>query len=172
MPPRAATVPEERLGAALGASVSAFVDRVKGGVIPNEYIPAIEKGVIKAMENGPCGGFPVVDVKCTVYFGSYHEVDSNEFAFIECARQCFKNLFLKGNPQLLEPIMSVEVAVPEDYMGAATGSICGRRGRVEGMEQPAGDQSKSSTERNVRLLELDPYDDPRSRNLHHGVRTL
>ncbi|MDX9867367.1 MAG: elongation factor G [Kiritimatiellia bacterium] len=115
-----------------------FVNEVKGGVIPNEYIPAVEKGVIKAMENGPCGGFPVVDVKVVVHFGSYHEVDSNEFAFVECARQCFKNLFLKGNPQLLEPIMSVEVAVPEDYMGAATGSICQRRGRVDGMEEKAG----------------------------------
>ncbi len=116
----------------------AFVNEVKGGVIPNEFIPAVEKGVIKAMESGPCGGFPVVDVKVTVYFGSYHEVDSNEFAFVECARQCFKNLFLKGNPQLLEPVMSVEVAVPEDYMGAATGSICQRRGRVEGMDDKAG----------------------------------
>ena len=115
-----------------------FVNEVKGGVIPNEYIPAVEKGVIKAMENGPCGGFPVVDVKVVVHFGSYHAVDSSEFAFVECARQCFKNLFLKGNPQLLEPIMSVEVAVPEDYMGAATGSICQRRGRVEGMDEKAG----------------------------------
>jgi len=115
-----------------------FVNEVKGGVIPNEYIPAVEKGVIKAMESGPCGGFPVVDVKVVVHFGSYHEVDSNEFAFVECARQCFKNLFLKGNPQLLEPIMSVEVAVPEEFMGTATGSICSRRGRVEGMDDKAG----------------------------------
>ena len=115
-----------------------FVNEVKGGVIPNEYLPAVEKGVIKAMESGPCGGFPVVDVKVVVYYGSYHEVDSNEFAFVECARQCFKNLFLKGNPQLLEPIMSVEVAVPEEYMGTATGSICSRRGRVEGMDEKAG----------------------------------
>ena len=115
-----------------------FVNEVKGGVIPNEYIPAVEKGVIKAMESGPCGGFPVVDVRVVVHFGSYHEVDSNEFAFIECARQCFKNLFMKGNPQLLEPVMNVEVSVPEDYMGAATGSICQRRGRVEGMDEKAG----------------------------------
>jgi len=115
-----------------------FVNEVKGGVIPNEYIPAVEKGVIKAMESGPCGGFPVVDVKVVVHYGSYHEVDSNEFAFVECARQCFKNLFLKGNPLLLEPIMGVEVAVPEEYMGTATGSICSRRGRVEGMDDKAG----------------------------------
>ena len=115
-----------------------FENEVKGGNIPGEYIPAIEKGVIKAMEHGPCGGYPVVDVKVTVYDGSYHEVDSNEFAFIEAARVCFRNLFLKGNPQLLEPIMDVEVTVPEDYMGAATGSICQRRGRVEGMEDKGG----------------------------------
>jgi len=115
-----------------------FENEVKGGNIPGEYIPAIEKGVIKAMEHGPCGGYPVVDVKVTVYDGSYHEVDSNEFAFIEAARVCFRNLFLKGNPLLLEPIMDVEVTVPEDYMGAATGSICQRRGRVEGMEDKGG----------------------------------
>ena len=115
-----------------------FVNEIKGGVIPTEYIPAVEKGVKKALESGPLGGFPVVDVKATVYFGSYHEVDSNEFAFIECARQCFKQGFLKAQPQLLEPIMDVEVAVPEQYMGAANGSINQRRGRVEGMEDRAG----------------------------------
>ena len=115
-----------------------FVNEVKGGVIPTEYIPAVEKGVKKALEAGPLGGFPVVDVKATVFFGSYHEVDSNEFAFIECARQCFKQAFLKGKPQLLEPMMDVEVAVPEQYMGAANGSINQRRGRVEGMEDRAG----------------------------------
>ena len=115
-----------------------FVNEVKGGVIPTEYIPAVEKGVKKALEQGPLAGFPVVDVKATVYFGSYHEVDSNEFAFVECARQCFKQGFLKGKPQLLEPMMDVEVAVPEQYMGSANGSINQRRGRVEGMEDRAG----------------------------------
>ena len=115
-----------------------FENEVKGGNIPAEYITAIEKGVIKAMAHGPCGGYPVVDVKVTVYDGSYHEVDSNEFAFIECARVCFKSLFLKGAPELLEPIMDVEVTIPEEYMGAATGSICQRRGRVEGMEEKGG----------------------------------
>ena len=115
-----------------------FVNEVKGGVIPTEYIPAVEKGVKKALESGPLAGFPVVDVKATVYFGSYHEVDSNEFAFITCAMQCFKQGFMKGKPQLLEPMMDVEVAVPEQYMGAANGSINQRRGRVEGMEDRAG----------------------------------
>jgi elongation factor G len=117
-----------------------FVNEVKGGVIPSEYIPAVQKGILKAMESGPCGGFPVVDVRVVVYFGSYHEVDSNEFAFVECARQCFRQLFLKGNPQLLEPVMSVEVAVPEEYMGTATGSICSRRGRVDGMDDKGGNK--------------------------------
>ena len=115
-----------------------FVNEIKGGVIPTEYIPAVEKGVKKALEAGPLAGFPVVDVKATVYFGSYHEVDSNEFAFIECARQCFRQGFLKAQPQLLEPMMDVEVAVPDQYMGAANGSINQRRGRVEGMEDRAG----------------------------------
>ena len=115
-----------------------FVNEVKGGVIPGEYIPAVEKGVKKALESGPLAGFPVVDVKATVFFGSYHEVDSNEFAFITCAMQCFKQAFLKAKPQLLEPMMDVEVVVPEQYMGAANGSINQRRGRIEGMEDRAG----------------------------------
>ena len=115
-----------------------FENELKGGAIPAEYVPAIEKGVLKAMEHGPYAGYPVVDVMVTVYDGSFHEVDSNEFAFIEAARACFRSLFLKGNPELLEPVMDVEVTVPEDHMGSATGSICQRRGRVEGMEDKAG----------------------------------
>ncbi len=122
-----------------------FINEVKGGVIPTEYIPAVEKGVKKALESGPMAGFPVVDVKATVYFGSYHEVDSNEFAFVECARQCFKQAFLKAKPQLLEPMMDVEVVVPEQYMGAANGSINQRRGRIEGMEDRAGVKLLKST---------------------------
>ena len=122
-----------------------FVNEVKGGVIPTEYIPAVEKGVKKALESGPLAGFPVVDVKATVYFGSYHEVDSNEFAFITCAMQCFKQGFLKAKPQLLEPMMDVEVVVPEQYMGAANGSINQRRGRVEGMDDRGGMKSIKAT---------------------------
>ena len=111
-----------------------FVNDVHGGAIPSEYIPAVEKGVISALESGPLAGYPVVDVKVTVFDGTYHEVDSSEFAFAEAGRQCFRQCFLKGNPRLLEPVMKVDVTVPEDYMGAATGSLCQRRGRVEGME--------------------------------------
>ena len=122
-----------------------FVNEVKGGVIPTEYIPAVEKGVRKALESGPLAGFPVVNCKATVYFGSYHEVDSNEFAFITCAMQCFKQGFLKAKPQLLEPMMDVEVVVPEQYMGAANGSINQRRGRVEGMDERGGMKSIKAT---------------------------
>jgi len=116
----------------------AFINEVKGGNIPSEYIPAVEKGVIRAMTKGPYAGYPVVDMHVAVYDGSYHDVDSSEFAFIEAARVCFRALFLKGQPQLLEPVMSVEVSAPEDYMGSITGSICSRRGRIESMDDQHG----------------------------------
>ncbi len=110
-----------------------FENEVKGGNIPTEYIPAVEKGVIKAMVAGPYAGYPIVDMQVTVFDGSYHEVDSSEFAFIEAGRVCFRQLFMKGDPELLEPVMSVEVTAPEEYMGGVTGSICQRRGRIESM---------------------------------------
>lgn len=116
----------------------AFVNGLKGGSIPGEYVPAVEKGVIAAMRRGPYAGYPVVDIQVTLYDGTYHEVDSSEFAFQEAAHQCFKKLVLAGNPQLLEPVMSVEVTAPEDYLGAVTGSICQRRGRIEQMNEKAG----------------------------------
>ncbi len=115
-----------------------FENKVKGGNIPSEYIPSVEKGVLKAMESGPFAGYPVVDIKIILLDGSYHEVDSSEFAFIEAGRQCLRQLFLKAAPQLLEPVMSVEVTVPEEFMGAASGSICQRRGRIETMEDRGG----------------------------------
>ena len=116
----------------------AFVNEVKGGNIPSEFIPAVEKGVIRAMVKGPYAGYPVVDIKVTVYDGSSHDVDSSEFAFIEAARVCFRTLFMKAHPELLEPVMSVEVVTPEDYMGGITGSICSRRGRIESMDDQHG----------------------------------
>jgi elongation factor G len=115
-----------------------FVNEVKGGNIPTQYIPSVEKGVIKAMVSGPFAGYPVVDMEVTVTDGSYHEVDSSDFAFVECARVCFRQLFMQGHPELLEPVMSVEVTVPEDYVGGVTGSICQRRGRIESMAEKAG----------------------------------
>ncbi len=115
-----------------------FVNAVRGGRIPTEYIPSVEKGVIKAMVSGPFAGYPVVDMRVTVVDGSAHEVDSSEFAFIEAARMCFRELFVKGKPQLLEPVMSVEITAPEEYMGAMSGSICQRRGRITSMDDLAG----------------------------------
>jgi elongation factor G len=116
-----------------GAGFS-FENEVKGGNIPSEYIPSVEKGVIQAMQSGPLAGYPVVDVKVTVVDGSAHEVDSSDFAFREAARVCFRRLFAAVRPELLEPVMSVEVTVPEEFMGGASGSICQRRGRIESMD--------------------------------------
>jgi elongation factor G len=114
-----------------------FVNEVRGGRIPQNFIPSVEKGIVKAMLKGPVGGYPVVDMRVTLYDGSFHEVDSNEFAFIEAARAGFHKLFLESRPELLEPVMSVEAVTPEDYMGAVTGSICQRRGRIESMDEQA-----------------------------------
>jgi elongation factor G len=115
-----------------------FKNEVKGGNVPSEYIPAVEKGVIKAMLHGPYAGYPVVDMEVILFDGSYHDVDSSEFAFTEAARVCFRRLFMEGNPQLLEPVMSLEVTAPEEYMGSMTGAICQRRGRIEGMDDQGG----------------------------------
>lgn len=115
-----------------------FFNEVKGGNIPSEYIPSVEKGVIQVMQSGPFAGYPVVDMKVTVFDGGYHEVDSSEFAFIEAGRQCFRDLFMKSRPELLEPVMSVEVTAPEEYMGAMSGSICQRRGRIDSMDEVGG----------------------------------
>ena len=112
-----------------------FVNEVVGGRIPANFIPSVEKGVVKAMQRGPYAGYPVVDMRVVLTDGSYHEVDSSDFAFQEAGRACFKDLFLKGNPIILEPVMSVEVTTPEEFMGAATGSVCQRRGRIETMEE-------------------------------------
>ena len=115
-----------------------FENEVKGGNVPSEYIPAVEKGIISAMERGPLAGYPVVDMRVTLLDGSYHEIDSSEFAFKEAGRQCFRRLFLQSQPELLEPLMSVEVTAPDDYVGAVTGSICQRRGRIESMNEQGG----------------------------------
>ncbi|MBI3986231.1 MAG: elongation factor G, partial [Lentisphaerae bacterium] len=114
-----------------------FVNEVKGGRIPAEFIPSVEKGTIKAMERGPFAGYPVVDVRVTVLDGSFHEVDSNDWAFQEASRACFKELFLKAHPELIEPVMSLEVITPEDYTGPIAGSICQRRGRIDAMDAQA-----------------------------------
>jgi elongation factor G len=111
-----------------------FVDAVKGGSIPREYIPAVEKGIKEATENGALAGYPMVDVKVTLFDGSYHDVDSSEIAFKIAGSMAFKEAARKANPVLLEPIMAVEVVVPEEFMGDVIGDISSRRGKVLGMD--------------------------------------
>ena len=116
-----------------------FINAIVGGVIPKEYIPAVDKGVQEQMQNGVIAGYPVVDVKVTLFDGSFHEVDSSEMAFKIAGSQCFRQGALKAKPILLEPIMAVEVVTPEDYMGDVMGDLNRRRGLVQGMEDsPAG----------------------------------
>jgi len=115
-----------------------FVDAIKGGVVPREYIPAVNKGVVETLPNGVVAGFPVVDVKVTLFDGSYHEVDSNENAFKMAASIAFKDGMRKANPVLLEPMMSVEVETPEDYAGTVMGDLSSRRGMVQGMDDVLG----------------------------------
>jgi elongation factor G len=148
------------------ASLSGIVDLMQQTYAQN--LPgALLSG---AVLSGVLAGYQVVDVKATVYFGSYHEVDSNEFAFITCAMQCFKQAFLKAKPQLLEPMMDVEVAVPETYMGAANGSINQRRGRVEGMAAASGQgaQGMTTIEATIPYAEVTDYA-TRLRSLSRGT---
>ena len=112
-----------------------FVNAIKGGVVPREYIPAVEKGVIEAMGSGVIAGYPVIDVKVTLYDGSYHDVDSSEHAFKAAAMQGFRGGCLKADPTLLEPIMRVEVVTPEEYMGSVTGDLNSRRGMISEMDE-------------------------------------
>ncbi|GFO57529.1 elongation factor G 2 [Geomonas sp. Red276] len=121
-----------------------FVDAIKGGVVPREYIPAVDKGIREACDNGSLAGFPVVDIKVTLIDGSYHEVDSSEMAFKIAGSMGFKEGCLKAGAQILEPIMSVEVVVPEEYMGDVIGDLNSRRGRIMGMEGRAGAQVVTS----------------------------
>lgn len=115
-----------------------FEDKIKGGVIPQEYLPALEKGVREAATNGVIAGYPVVDVKATAYDGSYHDVDSSEVAFKIASTMAFKAGFKKAGAKLLEPIMKVEVTTPEEYMGDVVGDLNSRRGQIEGIEDRAG----------------------------------
>ena len=115
-----------------------FIDMIKGGSVPREFIPAVEKGLRETLPNGVLAGFPVVDVKVTLFDGSYHDVDSNENAFKMAASMAFKDAMRKASPVLLEPMMAVEVETPEDYMGNVMGDLSGRRGIVHGMEDQVG----------------------------------
>jgi elongation factor G len=111
-----------------------FINNIKGGVVPQEYIPAVEKGVREAMSRGFLAGFPMVDVSVDLYDGSYHDVDSSEIAFKIAASMAFQEAAQRAKPVILEPIMRVEVVVPEQFMGDITGSLSGKRGQIEGME--------------------------------------
>jgi elongation factor G len=115
-----------------------FVDAIKGGTVPREYIPAVEKGLVDSLPNGVLAGFPVVDVKVTLFDGSYHDVDSNENAFKMAASMAFKDGMRAASPVLLEPMMAVEVETPEDFMGNVVGDLSGRRGMIQGMEDVVG----------------------------------
>ena len=117
-----------------------FVNSIVGGVIPKEYIPAVDKGIQNAMKSGVLAGFPVVDIKAELTYGSFHEVDSSEQAFYICASQAFKEAVHKAGPVLLEPIMAVEVVTPDEYLGDVMGDLSGRRGRVASLDARPGAQ--------------------------------
>ena len=131
-----------------------FVDAIKGGTVPREYIPAVNKGLVETLPNGVLAGFPVVDVKVTLFDGSYHDVDSNENAFKMAASMAFKDGMRKASPVLLEPMMAVEVETPEDFMGNVMGDLSSRRGQLQGIEDlPTGKAIKAE----VPLAEMFGY---------------
>jgi elongation factor G len=131
-----------------------FENKIVGGVIPREYIPAVEKGIKDAMENGVLAGYPLVDIKTSLVYGSYHDVDSSELAFKIAGSMALQEGVKKGGPKLLEPIMNVEVVVPEEYMGDVMGDLQSRRGKIAGMYPRADAQVIAST---VPLSEMFGY---------------
>ena len=147
-----------------------FVNKIVGGVVPREFIGPVDQGIQDAMASGVLGGYPVVDVRATLYDGSYHEVDSSEMAFKIAASIAFKEAMRKANPVLMEPTMKVEVTVPEEYMGDVMGDINSRRGRIEGMEAKSGVQVITAY---VPLSEMFGYaTDLRSKSQGRGVYTM
>ena len=147
-----------------------FVNKIVGGVVPKEYIPAVQSGIEEAMQNGVLAGYPLVDIRATLFDGSYHDVDSSEMAFKIAGSMALKAAKDKCNPVLLEPIMKVEVVVPEEYMGDVMGDINSRRGRVEGMESRSGGQVIRAM---VPLAEMFGYVNTlRSRTQGRGVFTM
>jgi len=117
-----------------------FVNAIKGGVIPKEYIPAVDKGIKEAMQGGILAGYPVEDIRATVYDGSYHDVDSSEMAFKIAASMCFKGGAKQAHPIILEPMMKVEVEVPEEYMGDVIGNLNKKRGQINSMSDRSGNK--------------------------------
>jgi elongation factor G len=147
-----------------------FVDAIVGGVIPREYIPAVEKGLLNSIQNGNLAGYPTIDLKASLVFGSYHEVDSSQIAFEVAAGLAFKGTKEKCDPVLLEPIMSVEVLVPDEYLGNVIGDLTSRRGRIEGQENRGHVQSIRAT---VPLSEMFGYATAlRSNSQGRGTHTM
>jgi elongation factor G len=147
-----------------------FVNKIVGGIIPKEFIPAVEKGIREAMEGGVLAGYPVVDVRVTLFDGSYHEVDSSELAFKIAASMAFKDACKKADIVMLEPIMDVEVVVPEEYMGEVIGDLNSRRGRIQSMEKRGKAQVIRSL---VPLAEMFGYStDLRSKTQGRGTYTM
>jgi elongation factor G len=148
----------------------AFENAIVGGVVPREYIPAVETGVTEAMQQGIIAGHPVVDIKAILYDGSYHEVDSSELAFKIAASMAFKEAAKKAQPVILEPVMSVEVVVPPEYMGDVIGDLNSRRGKIRGMEDRAGAKVVTA---HVPLAEMFGYaTDLRSRTQGRATFTM
>ena len=147
-----------------------FEDAVVGGVIPKEFIQPVNAGIKEALGNGPLGGYEIVDFKARLVDGSYHEVDSSEIAFKVAGTMALREALKGANPVILEPIMKVEVVIPEDYMGDVMGNISSRRGHIEGMDTVAGSQVVRA---NVPLAEMFGYaTDLRSRTQGRGVFTM
>jgi elongation factor G len=147
-----------------------FVNKIVGGTVPKEYIPAVETGIRDTLVGGVLAGYPIIDIRATLVFGSYHEVDSNEMAFRTAASIGFKDGFMKASPILLEPIMRVEVEVPEEFMGDVIGDISSRRGRIEGMESV---DSLSKVKASVPLSEMFGYaTDIRNKTRGQGTFTM
>ncbi|MGA2118647.1 MAG: elongation factor G [Bryobacteraceae bacterium] len=147
-----------------------FENEIRGGNIPKEFIPAVEKGVVEALEGGILAGYPMVDVQVTVFDGAYHEVDSSEMAFKICASICVKDACRKAKPVLLEPVMAVEVTVPEEYMGPVNGDLISRRGQLEGTEIQGNTQLIKAS---VPLSEMFGYvNELRSRTQGRGSYTM
>jgi elongation factor G len=147
-----------------------FENKIVGGAVPREYIPAVEKGVVEAMEGGVVAGYPMVDLKVAIVDGSYHDVDSNEMAFKIAGSMGFKEAARKANPVLLEPIMALEVVVPEEYLGDVIGDINSRRGKIQGMKGRGTAQVITSE---VPLSEMFGYaTDLRSKTQGRGIFTM
>jgi len=147
-----------------------FVNKIVGGVIPRQYIPAVEKGIQEALLEGAFAGYPIVDIRVTLYDGSFHEVDSSEMAFKIAGSMGFKKAFMEARPYLIEPIMNMEITVPEDSMGDIIGDLNSRRGRVLGVDPKGGNQAIKAQTPMAEVLRYAP--DLHSRTSGRGTFTM